>query len=143
MGQKPKMKRPRKPRRSQLEDNYPPVIQVNVISFAGTLCFCSMRLLRNGFSVTHTFFKIRQYFDSDVIQQFLQESFFGMRPVEGRCLLDVVVDEPHLQQEFNKTTLFIDKQKEIHELNEVDSEVYSYVRPYLKHEITFFVRHFH
>ncbi|VDN42798.1 unnamed protein product [Gongylonema pulchrum] len=27
---KPKIKRPRKPRRSQLEDNYPPVIQVNL-----------------------------------------------------------------------------------------------------------------
>lgn len=28
MNQKPKIKRPRKPRRSQLEDNYPPMIQV-------------------------------------------------------------------------------------------------------------------
>uniref|UniRef100_A0A915PM90 Histone-lysine N-methyltransferase n=1 Tax=Setaria digitata TaxID=48799 RepID=A0A915PM90_9BILA len=73
---KPKIKRFRKPRRSQLEDNYPPVIQ---------------------------------------------ESFFGMRPVEGRCLLDVVVDEPNLL-EHQKATLITDKQKEACELNEMDSE---------------------
>ncbi|CAG9534833.1 unnamed protein product [Cercopithifilaria johnstoni] len=73
---KPKIKRFRKPRRSQLEDNYPPVIQ---------------------------------------------ESFFGMRPVEGRCLLDVVVDEPTLI-EHQKAALIIDKQKETCELNEMDSE---------------------
>ncbi|KAK6102077.1 SET domain family protein [Brugia pahangi] len=73
---KPKIKRFRKPRRSQLEDNYPPVIQ---------------------------------------------ESFFGMRPVEGRCLLDVVVDEPNLV-EHQKPTLVIDRQKEACELNEMDSE---------------------
>lgn len=29
-GQKPKIKRPRKPRRCQLEDNYPPIIQVSI-----------------------------------------------------------------------------------------------------------------
>ncbi|KAM3715872.1 Histone-lysine N-methyltransferase 2C [Dirofilaria immitis] len=73
---KPKIKRFRKPRRSQLEDNYPPVIQ---------------------------------------------ESFFGMRPVEGRCLLDVVVDEPNLM-EHQRATLILDKQKEASELNEMDSE---------------------
>ncbi|VDN01426.1 unnamed protein product, partial [Thelazia callipaeda] len=73
---KPKLKRPRKPRRSQLEDNYPPVIQ---------------------------------------------EGFFGMRPVEGRCLLDVVVDEPNLI-EHQKTVLITEKQKETCVLNEVDSE---------------------
>lgn len=52
----------------------------------------------------------------------LQESFFGMRPVEGRCLLDVVVDEPNLV-EHRKATLITDKQKEADELNEIDSEV--------------------
>lgn len=51
-----------------------------------------------------------------------QESFFGMRPVEGRCLLDVVVDEPNLV-EHQKPTLVIDRQKEACELNEMDSEV--------------------
>uniref|UniRef100_F1KPX5 Histone-lysine N-methyltransferase trr n=1 Tax=Ascaris suum TaxID=6253 RepID=F1KPX5_ASCSU len=76
-GQKPKIKRPRKPRRCQLEDNYPPIIQ---------------------------------------------ESFFGMRPVEGRNLLEVVVDEPSLPQEFSRTTLGQERQKEVFELNEADSE---------------------
>uniref|UniRef100_A0A1I7X771 Post-SET domain-containing protein n=1 Tax=Heterorhabditis bacteriophora TaxID=37862 RepID=A0A1I7X771_HETBA len=46
-----KQKRPRKPRRSQLEDAYPPAIQ---------------------------------------------EGFFGMRPVEGKTLVDTVVEEPLL-----------------------------------------------
>lgn len=45
-----------------------------------------------------------------------------MRPIEGRCLLDVVVDEPNLM-EHQKATLIIDKQKEACELNEMDSEV--------------------
>lgn len=45
-----------------------------------------------------------------------------MRPVEGRCLLDVVVDEP-LLVEHQKMTLVTDKQKETCELNEMDSEV--------------------
>lgn len=45
-----------------------------------------------------------------------------MRPVEGRCLLDVVVDEPTLV-EHQKAVLVIDKQKEACELNEMDSEV--------------------
>lgn len=45
-----------------------------------------------------------------------------MRPVEGRCLLDVVVDEPTLV-EHQKATLTMDKQKEACELNEMDSEV--------------------
>ncbi|VDM65007.1 unnamed protein product [Strongylus vulgaris] len=48
-----KQKRPRKPRRSQLEDAYPPAIQ---------------------------------------------EGFFGMRPVEGKALIDAVVEEPSLAE---------------------------------------------
>lgn len=76
-GQKPKIRRPRKPRRSQLEDNYPPAIQ---------------------------------------------ESFFGMRPIEGRSLLEMVVDEPSIQQEYCKTMLSVEKNREACELNEADSE---------------------
>ncbi|VDM62071.1 unnamed protein product [Angiostrongylus costaricensis] len=48
-----RQKRPRKPRRSQLEDAYPPAIQ---------------------------------------------EGFFGMRPVEGKALIDAVVEEPSLAE---------------------------------------------
>lgn len=50
-----------------------------------------------------------------------------MRPVEGRCLLDVVVDEPNLL-EHQKATLIVDKQKEACELNEMDSEVINVLR---------------
>lgn len=46
-----------------------------------------------------------------------------MRPVEGRCLLDAVVDEPHLQYEFHKADLLSAKQREAVEVNEIDPEV--------------------
>lgn len=51
-----------------------------------------------------------------------------MRPVEGRNLLEVVVDEPSLPQEFSRTTLGQERQKEVFELNEADSEVCASMR---------------
>ncbi|VDK25502.1 unnamed protein product [Anisakis simplex] len=52
----------------------------------------------------------------------LQEAFFGMRPVEGRNLVEAVVDEPTLPHEFDKTTLGQEKQTGVFELTEADSE---------------------
>uniref|UniRef100_A0A7I4YD27 Histone-lysine N-methyltransferase n=2 Tax=Haemonchus contortus TaxID=6289 RepID=A0A7I4YD27_HAECO len=73
-----KQKRPRKPRRSQLEDAYPPAIQ---------------------------------------------EGFFGMRPVEGKALIDAVVEEPSLA-EYGKgrTTTAIEAVGRGHELSHEATE---------------------
>ncbi|KJH43268.1 SET domain protein [Dictyocaulus viviparus] len=73
-----RQKRPRKPRRSQLEDAYPPAIQ---------------------------------------------EGFFGMRPVEGKALIDAVVEEPSLA-EYGKgrTTTAFEAGSRGHELSHEATE---------------------
>uniref|UniRef100_A0A0N5AVU6 Histone-lysine N-methyltransferase n=1 Tax=Syphacia muris TaxID=451379 RepID=A0A0N5AVU6_9BILA len=77
IGQKPKLKRPRKPRRSQLEDNYPPSIQ---------------------------------------------EAFFGLKPIEGRNLLEMTVKEPIMHNECTKASVSSEACRELHELSESGTE---------------------